>query len=207
MGWIEGLRWRITTALGKARARRAGASLSTGITFLGVPIITATPNSRIAIGSRSVMISSSDATALGVRSPLVLRTLRPGAELLIGDDAGISGGAICAANSVKIGARCLLGADCMIFDTDFHVIEQVGADSQPRRYSNPDWESISAPVVIGDDVFLGTRTIVCKGVTIGHGTVVAAGSVVTKDLPPRCVAGGVPAKVLRYLPTQPGVDA
>jgi acetyltransferase-like isoleucine patch superfamily enzyme len=180
-------------------ARKCGVTLGAAVSFLGFPIISRTGGSQIHIGTKSVLISTSAATALGVRSRIVLRTLRPGARIEIGDDAGISGSTICAAVSVVIGKRCLIGADCMIFDTDFHNHQVLGSDALPRRYSRPDWPAISAPVQIGDDVFLGTRTIVCKGVTIGNGTIVAAGSVVSKNLPANCIAAGVPAKVVRLL--------
>ncbi len=54
------------------------------------------------------------------------------------------------------------------------------------------------PIIIGSDVWIGARVIVMDGVTIGHGAVVAAGAVVTKDVPPYAIVGGVPAKVIRY---------
>jgi maltose O-acetyltransferase len=53
--------------------------------------------------------------------------------------------------------------------------------------------------VLEDDVWLGARVVVLRGVTIGAGSVVAAGSVVHRDVPPRCLAGGVPATVIRQL--------
>lgn len=55
----------------------------------------------------------------------------------------------------------------------------------------------SLPIVIGSDVWLGARTIIIDGVTIGHGAIVAAGAVVTKDVQPYTIVGGVPAKVIR----------
>jgi acetyltransferase-like isoleucine patch superfamily enzyme len=55
------------------------------------------------------------------------------------------------------------------------------------------------PISIGDDVFIGMHSLIMKGVTIGRGTVVGAGSVVTKSLPSYCVAAGNPATILRYL--------
>ncbi|WP_161494833.1 acyltransferase [Bradyrhizobium canariense] len=84
----------------------------------------------------------------------------------------------------------------MIFDTDFHNHEYFG-----RRYSRPKWERISKPVRIGNDVFIGARSTIMKGVTIGDGSIIAAGSVVVNDVPRNCVAAGVPAKFLQSLPT------
>lgn len=57
----------------------------------------------------------------------------------------------------------------------------------------------SAPIVIGDYVFIGARCIIQKGVTIGEKAIIAAGSVVVKDIPPMCIAAGNPAKVIKYL--------
>lgn len=68
-------------------------------------------------------------------------------------------------------------------------------DPEPRRAK---WES-GAPVTIGDNAWLGAGVIVCPGVTVGPDTVVAAGAVVTRDLPPAVLAAGVPARVVRPL--------
>lgn len=199
---FRGLRWKLTTVFGQFSARSAGASVGRNTKFLGLPVITRASGSVLEIGPACVLASVSTATALGVRSPVVLRTLTPRARLCIGTDVGISGSAICAAHSVTIGDRCLIGADCLIFDTDFHNHPVGGGDKPFRRYAPPDWERISAPVRLGNDVFLGARTIVCKGVTIGDGTIVAAGSVVTTDLPSHCMAAGVPARVVKPVPSE-----
>ena len=55
------------------------------------------------------------------------------------------------------------------------------------------------PVVIEDDVLIGTNCIILKGVTIGARSIIAAGSIVTKSIPADCIAGGNPAKVIKYL--------
>jgi acetyltransferase-like isoleucine patch superfamily enzyme len=89
--------------------------------------------------------------------------------------------------------RCLIGADVMIFDTDFHPHSPNG-----RRHARPDWQHISRPVTIGNDVFIGTRVIICKGVTIGNGSIIAAGSVVSGDVPSNSVFAGNPARLIRH---------
>ena len=112
----------------------------------------------------------------------------PGGVLTIGDRTYINSGAsLCAQESVQIGARCAIGNQVLIMDTDFHSIDD---HTQP---------GVARPVVIEDDVWLSARVIVLKGVTIGRGAVVAAGAVVTKDVPPHTLVGGVPAKFIRAL--------
>lgn len=169
------------------------ATVAPKVTAIGRPIVCLAEGSSIEIGSGTTLISRAPNTPLGVARPVILRTLRPGARMVIGEHTGLSGATICASISVTIGNRVLMGADVLIADTDFHPVDMV-----PRRFE-PESRAAAAPVVIGDDVFLGARSIILKGVEIGAGTVVGAGAVVTSSLPPGVVAGGVPCRVLRPL--------
>ena len=72
-------------------------------------------------------------------------------------------------------------------------------DAADRAAGLPDTEDQIGDITLRRDVWLGTGCIVSAGVEIGEGTIVAAGSVVTKSLPPRVMAGGVPARVIRNL--------
>lgn len=109
------------------------------------------------------------------------------------EDASISIGEQCFVNrdvklvarrSITIGRRCEVGWDVSITDSDFHQLE----GDRPA----------TAPVVIGDHVWLGARATVLKGVTIGDGVVVAAGAMVVRDVPPKSLVAGVPARVVRH---------
>ena len=64
----------------------------------------------------------------------------------------------------------------------------------------------TAPIIIGDDVWLGAKSVVLKGVSIGHGAVVGAGSVVTRSLPSGAIAVGAPARVVASRPGMPGIE-
>ncbi len=202
LSWIirkrQGLNWRLSTWAVRRLANGLRIDIGEGSRFIGLPIFSQKTSGSITIGKRASVVSRSEATALGVSRPVILRCLTSEAKIVIGDDCGLSGTVICAATSVTIGHRCLIGADVTIFDTDFHP-----HDPQGRRYAKPDWASISAPVTIGADVFIGTRTIIQKGVTIGAGSIISAGSVVTKDIPAMCIAGGVPARELRKIEGEP----
>ena len=110
---------------------------------------------------------------------------------------GISGATICAAVEVVLGAEVLLGANVIIADTDFHALRPHG-----RRFNDNPADIGSAPVGIGDNVFVGTGACILKGVTIGANSVIGAGAVVVGDIPPNVVAGGNPARVIKAIPGQ-----
>ncbi len=191
---IDKLLLEAAHAMGIAQARAAGVSVAAGVRFLGPAIIARCAGSSIVLGEQVALCSWSRWTALGVSHPVVLRTLTPGATLRVGRDTGISGGSFCAAIGLEIGERCLIGADVLISDTDFHAIDPAG------RNTNSDWALIrSKNVRIGNDVFIGARAVVLKGVEIGDGAVIGAGSVVTSSVPARTVAVGNPARCVREI--------
>ena len=162
--------------------------------FYGMPIVSMARPSKIDIGNRVTMTSNSAFTALGVSRRCILRTMQTGARIGIGSDTGISGGVICAADSVTIGKECLLGADVIIADNDFHPLKP-----DNRRYSNIIDDIGVGSILIGDNVFIGTRSIILKGVSIGSNSVIGAGSVVVSSIPSGVVAAGNPARVIRKL--------
>jgi acetyltransferase-like isoleucine patch superfamily enzyme len=178
-------------ALGRVRLARQQVSYGAGLQLLGVPIVSVAPGASISIGARAILCSSSQDTALGVSRPVILRAMLPGARLVIGDDCALSGTTVCAADSVTIGERCLFGADTLVTDTDFHGLDSDG------RWSAALARAPKRPVRIGNDVFVGARAILLKGVTIGDGAVVGAGSVVTRDVAAGAVVAGNPARELR----------
>jgi galactoside O-acetyltransferase len=130
-------------------------------------------------------------------------TRLPNAQIRIGDRCYIGPASIIvAADKVEIGNDVLIGEGCYISDNDGHSLdlEIRSHDLTNRRKGIKIWDGIAtAPVVIGDNAWIAPRTIVLKGVTIGHGAVIGAGSVVTKDVPPMTLAAGNPARVLRKL--------
>ncbi len=90
---------------------------------------------------------------------------------------------IIAVDSVSIGERCAISWDVSITDTDGHQLSHV--------------DTSTAPVTIGNHVWIGARATILKGVTIGDGAVIAAGSIVTRDVPAHTLVAGAPAKVVR----------
>jgi acetyltransferase-like isoleucine patch superfamily enzyme len=101
--------------------------------------------------------------------------VRIGRRCSIGDRTQIH-----ACNLVEIGDRTLISWDVTLLENNYH-------------------SNSKGPIRIGDDVWIGCRAIILSGVTIGRGAVVAAGAVVTKDVPPHTIVGGNPAQVVREL--------
>lgn len=112
----------------------------------------------------------------------------PQGRLEIGDDSFVNNGTILSASHlIRIGNRVNIAPHCVLIDNDFHGTADRNA--APKV----------GPIVLEDDVWLGTRVTVLRGVTIGRGSVIASGAVVTKDIPPGVLAGGVPARVIKRL--------
>jgi len=97
-----------------------------------------------------------------------------------------------AAESIQIGHRVQVGANSVIVDTDFHPTQ---VEERARDFLNGQ----HAPIIIEDDVFIGMQSLILKGVTIGRGSVVGAGSVVTKNVPAGVVVAGNPARIVKEL--------
>ncbi len=179
---IRGVWQRRGDAVATIRARwflRRAARLGARVRLRGRPVVIARGN--LVIGDRVQLVSTVATLEL---------VAERGATLEIGERSLVNFGcSIVAIERVTIGPRALIGPHCMIMDTGFH-------DVDPERRLDP---PTARPITIGENVWLGARVIVMPGVTIGDDSVVGIGSVVTNDIPPRSVAVGVPAKVVKTL--------
>ena len=117
------------------------------------------------------------------------RTKQYAGRIQIGDYCLLAPGVeITSAVGIHIGHNSMIAAGCVLSDSDWH-----GLYNRVRPFR------CTQPITLKDNVWLGARTIVCKGVTIGENSVVGAGSVVTRSIPDNCVAAGNPAKVVKTL--------
>ncbi len=115
--------------------------------------------------------------------------VKKGGRLIIGNNVRLNGPIISASNEIRIGNNCRIAPQVYLMDGDFHAVDDRLAEGK------------SKPIIIEDDAWLATRCMVLKGVTIGKGAVVAAGAVVTKDVPPYTMVAGVPAKAIKKINT------
>jgi acetyltransferase-like isoleucine patch superfamily enzyme len=161
--------------LASARVHLRGATLvGAHARTLGRPRIA--NDGRLRLGAHVLLRS--------VNVPVEL-AVDPGAELTIGDGCRLNYGvSIAATERVTIGAHVRIGPYVSIADTDFHDLH--------RRGVRPP----SQPVVIEDQVWIGAKASVMRGVRIGYGAVVGTASVVTRDVPPFAIVAGVPARIV-----------
>lgn len=117
-----------------------------------------------------------------------------GAELIIGNNVGISQTALIAHKKIVIGNNVKIGGGSYIYDTDFHSLH-------PKvRMSKDDLKNkVKKDVRIEDNVFIGAHSIILKGVSIGKNSIIGAGSVVTKSVPANEIWAGNPAKFIRKI--------
>lgn len=111
-----------------------------------------------------------------------------GVGIKIGDNSGL--GVNCrVGRGTSIGNNVMMGPDVVIL-TSNHKFERTDIPMREQGFENK-------PVIIGDDVWIGTRAIILPGVKIGNGVIVAAGAVVTKEVPDYTVVGGCPARIIK----------
>lgn len=125
------------------------------------------------------------------------------AQISIGDRTFIGSSSIVCADRIKIGNDILIAWGCTIVDHNSHSIlwDERKNDVVDWLHGKKDWKNVqTSPVTIEDKAWIGFNSIILKGVTIGEGAVVGAGSVVTKDVPPYTVVAGNPARIIKTIP-------
>ncbi len=119
----------------------------------------------------------------------------PKGNLIVGRNVGMSSCSIVCHEKIVIGNNVNLGGNVVIYDTDFHSLN--AADRMDVKVDQQNTQR--KQVVLYDGVFVGAHVTILKGVTIGENSIIGAGSVVTKDVPPNEVWAGNPAKFVRKL--------
>lgn len=190
--WPEILVERMREKIGafwRIEARLKGARVGRDVILSGRPVLSVAGDSKLELQDRVVLRSGLRSTPLACSHPCVLRTLARKAELILEEGVGLSGTVICAASSVRVGSNTIMGSGVMVIDTDFHRLQPAGT------WGN-DFRGTARPIMIGRSVFVGTRAIILKGVTIGDRAIIGAGAVVTHEVPADSVAAGNPARIV-----------
>lgn len=156
-------------------------------------LLTHSQNGQIIIGNGFKCNNNITSNSIGLIQPCVFNISHRGSSIIIGNNVGISGSTINATTTITIGDNVMIGSGCLITDTDSHPLhwkDRLEVRNERIR---------QAPITIEDNVFIGARSIILKGVTIGKGAVVGAGSVVSRDVPPFAIVCGNPAKIVKYI--------
>jgi acetyltransferase-like isoleucine patch superfamily enzyme len=184
---------RAADALYLAELRVRGVSFGVGARVEGRPNVQLL-GGAIEVGEQAVL-RSRDFAYHGPIERVRLLVDAEGAVIRVGPRCRVNGAAIHAQSEVSIGADTYIASRTIIADSNGHVVDATrrvrGERDQPR------------PIAIGERVWIGFGVTILKGVRIGDDVVVAAGSVVTRDLPARTVCAGQPAKPVRSLDADP----
>lgn len=163
----------------------AGCELGNEVILNGMPYIRRKGSGRILLGDGVNVNASRWGNWLGTPGAMIL-SVEDGAVLEFKAGSGVSSSQIIANIGIEIGQGSMIGAGCLLCDSDMHEVP-LGSGKATAR----------APIRIGRNVFVGARCIILKGVNIGDGAVVGAGSVVTRDIPAGTTAVGNPAVLVR----------
>lgn len=179
------------TCLFRVKAWLFGVKVGRRTRVHGKIILMRWPGGKINIGDNVSLVSGSHrSTACSAAIPFRLRVYGSGAFISIGDNSELTAVSITSrSKGVAIGKNVLIAPNCIITDSDFHAHWPCES-----RSTNPGYE-LDAPVRIGDYTWIGMNSIILKGVSIGKGCIIGAGSVVSRDIPDYCVACGNPAVI------------
>ena len=173
--------------------RYNGVDVRGKVDVYGKPQIVSWGKPTIVIEDGVTLDSNPMHNEAGIVRPCTLAVTGSG-KLHIGEGTGMSGVLICCQDSVTIGKHVGIGANVTIYDTDFHPV-----NPYERIVVNDDKDINRKPVQIDDYAWIGANAMVLKGVHIGRGAVIGAGSVVTKDVPELTVYAGNPAKFVKNI--------
>lgn len=159
---------------------------------VGRPYLSINKTATFVVGRHILMVSDPLVATLGIPKRCKI-TAYSGATLLIGNSVSMSNTSIIATKSISIGNNVMIGGGSTIIDSDFHTMDYKfwNTDNDERLMKRE-------PVTIGNDVFIGMESLILKGVHIGDRAIIAARSVVIKDVPSDAIVGGNPAKIIGY---------
>ena len=160
----------------------------------GIPFFSIDRASKCVLGDGFAMNSGYNGNFIGCRDRCFF-VARGGGRIVIGQNVGISQTALIAHNAdITIGDNVKIGGGTCIYTTNFHSI-----DPKCRTSANDTKQAINEPVKICNNVFIGARCMILKGVIIGENSIVGAGSIVTKSIPSNQIWAGNPAKFIKSL--------
>ncbi len=184
------IKWKPAAIMNELVMKARGISCGEG--FVSYGTIFFRGGCRIKFGNNVTINSCREMNPIGGDTKTIFYIKKNG-KIDIGNDVGISNSSIVALNKISIEDYVMIGADCKIYDHDFHSL------NFDERIISSDLGVKSIPVLIKRGAFIGAHSIILKGVTIGEKSIVGAGSVVTMSIPDGEIWAGNPAKFIRKI--------
>jgi acetyltransferase-like isoleucine patch superfamily enzyme len=160
-------------------------SIGDRVKFFGIPKLINQNGGEIKISQNCTFLSKSTSNLIGINRPCILSTHNPNAQIIIGNNCGLSGTVIGAFVKIELKENVRCGANTLITDSDWHTDDLRSGEA--------------SPILIENNVWLGEGVKVLKGVTIGENSVIGAGSIVTKNIPANVIAAGNPCRVIKTI--------
>lgn len=182
--------WPVDNLIAPTWLKLQGVELGGGCRFRGIPIVHLSSRARICLGQKVALYSRPRSNPRGLLHPVILAALGEGALIRIGDHVALSGVSINCRARIEVGDWVQIGPGACLWDNDGHALD---LEKRRNRVSE---SGRCAPILIEEDVFIGARALILKGVTLGRGAVIGAGAVVTKSVGPGEIAVGNPARVV-----------
>jgi acetyltransferase-like isoleucine patch superfamily enzyme len=179
----------------KSRLSLLGCRYGRNLRADGKVVIRIQRKGAVTFGNDVKILSRFLSTPVGITNPTVFQCIGEG-RVTIGNNTGCTSTIFSARTSIRIGDNVKIGANVRIFDHDYHAL-----DFMERRSPDLDFLNTgSDPVMIGDDVFIGTNTVILRGVNIGDRSIIGAAAVVSlREIPPDSLVAGNPASIIRRI--------
>ena len=178
----------------KVRMKFYGIKYGRDIRADGRVIIHVTRRGRISFWDNVIVNSCNHSNLVGRTNPAIFQCFDDG-SISVGANSGLSFPVISSKVGVYIGEYVKMGGNVRVFDHDYHALNY--AERRDPLADRPNCKS--APVRIGDDVFIGANSIILKGVEIGDRSIIGAGSVVSRSVPADEIWAGNPARKIRSI--------
>lgn len=187
---VNSLYWR----WGRFKMKSYGISFGKDLIIQGNLYLKTGVNCKVEIGDNCCFKSGRGINPLS-RNIKGSIQIEDDASLIIGNNCGFSSVCLWSHQSIVIGNYVNIGADTILLDSDAHSLSYLDRRNDELDFKN----KVNKPIIIDDDVLIGTRCIILKGVHIGARSVIGSGSIVVNDIPEDCIAAGNPARVIRRI--------
>lgn len=179
------------TLISRIYYKLIGVTIGKGVIFKKKPSIYKNNTSKISIGNNVMLNSNNYRYHINMHSACKLLADGENSQIIIGANSRIHGTCIHAKKSIVIGKNCLIAANTQIMDSNAHYPSFDNVDNRINTFDN------GKAITIEDNVWIGANCYILPGVIIGEGSIISANSVVIKDVPKMCLAGGNPAKIIK----------